>query len=97
MDKLITERDEEAIDADLKAMVEAAQRAEARNSKPAVSPLHEVGACCTHWCMCAWVMGHCFDVMQQQQRQQRLHLLCHHGPWVHHPQRTATNSRQSVS
>jgi hypothetical protein len=45
MDKLITERDEEAIDADLKAMVEAAQRAEARNSKPAVSPLHEVGAC----------------------------------------------------
>jgi hypothetical protein len=48
MDKLITERDEEAIDADLKAMVEAAQRAEARNSKPAVSPLHEVGTCCMH-------------------------------------------------
>ena len=45
MDKLITERDEEAIDADLKAMVEAAQRAEARNSKPAVSPLHEVFLC----------------------------------------------------
>jgi hypothetical protein len=42
MDKLITERDEEAIDADLKGMVEAAQRAEARNAKPAVSPLHEV-------------------------------------------------------
>ena len=46
MDKLITERDEEAIDADLKAMVEAAQRAEARNSKPAVSPLHEVVHVC---------------------------------------------------
>lgn len=42
MDKLITERDEEAIDADLKSMVEAAQRAEAKNAKPAVSPLHEV-------------------------------------------------------
>lgn len=43
MDKLITERDEEAIDADLKSMVEAAQRAEAKNSRPALSPLHEVG------------------------------------------------------
>ena len=59
MDKLITERDEEAIDADLKAMVEAAQRAEARNSKPAVSPLHEVRPCCICDCMAAargWTM-----------------------------------------
>lgn len=42
MDKLMTERDEEAIDADLKSMVDAAARAEAKSSKPALSPLHEV-------------------------------------------------------